>query len=163
MTAPTHADPSSKLRNAEPVMVTAVAVWIVQIIGTLIVSRYHIITPDQWSAVSVELTSLVSGAILLGAGWLVRQRVSPVGKPASENAPTPAPAQAPPVVNVTLPAAPAPDAAPAPVAAPLTVTDPAAPLDGLPVVLPPAEPVAPAEPATPAAQPAPSGATAVAA
>jgi hypothetical protein len=44
-----------------------------------------------------------------------------------------------------------------PAAAPLTVTDPAAPLDGLPAVLPPAEPGAPA------AQPAPSGATAVAA
>lgn len=96
MTTPAaHADPSGGFMKNEPVVAAHIAAWVVLNAGILLVSRYHVFTAAQWSVAAIELSSLVTAAVLFVMGWLIRRVVSPAWKLAGAEAAK---------VGITLPA-----------------------------------------------------------
>lgn len=77
--APAEAPTGRFLKN-EPVIAAHIAAWVVLNLGVLLVSRYHVFTPAQWSVAAVELTGMITAGVLFLMGWLIRRAVAPAWK-----------------------------------------------------------------------------------
>lgn len=72
------------IKNREPVIVAAVAGWVITNVGALILGHTTWITPDQWNSLATWLTPLVSAGVAWLLAWLVRRVVTPVAKVADQ-------------------------------------------------------------------------------
>lgn len=87
MTQPAHAAPDTGgFLKHEPVIAGHIAAWVVLNLGVLLVSRYHVLTDQQWSALSLQVTAIVTAAVLALMGWLIRRVVTPAWKLATREA-----------------------------------------------------------------------------
>ena len=80
------ADTNGGVLKNEPVLIGHFAIWLVLNLGIVLTSRYHVFTSTQWSAVSVELTPIVTAALLSLSAWLIRRVVRPAWKVAEADA-----------------------------------------------------------------------------
>lgn len=65
------------LSKREPALVHAAVLWILTNVGALVVQQWHWLGAGEWSTLTSALVPLVTAAVLLGGGWLLRRVVTP--------------------------------------------------------------------------------------
>lgn len=64
----------------EPVMAAAVVTWVLSNVGAVLLGHTHLVTAEQWGAVTTYVTPLATAAVLAAIGAVVRRYVTPAWK-----------------------------------------------------------------------------------